>query len=203
LNGKVSLNLKDGKIVNVDLLHELSKIAQFQHSSAVEPATRLVQLTGDFDITNGVARTSNLKGTTEAGSLAAQGTVDLARENLNLRLTVVLSPGLSQTVGGTQIGGFLNTALANTQGELVIPVLVMGTLHQPLFAPDLESVAQMKLKNLVPNLDNPAALTTGILGQILRGKPGAPNAQPRQNPQPQQQAPEELKNLFDLFKNKK
>ena len=202
LNGKVSINLKDGKIANVDLLHELSKIAQFQRSSTVEPATRLVLLTGDFDIRNGVAQTNNLKATIDAGSVAAQGTVDLGREALNLHLTVVLSQGLSQTVGGSQIGGFLNTALANNKGELVIPVLVSGTFHQPVFAPDLEGVAQMKLKNLVPNLDNPAALTEGILGQILRGKPTAPQEQQQQQQQTPA-APDQLKNLFDLFQNKK
>jgi hypothetical protein len=163
LNGKVSLILKDGKIANIDLLHELSQIAQFQHSSAMEPATRLIQLTGDFDITNGVARTNNLKATIDAGSVAAQGTVDLAREALNLRLTVVFSQDMSQTVGGTQIGGFLNTALANNKGELVIPVLVTGTLHQPVFAPDLQSVAQMKVKNLLPSVDNLAISRMGSL----------------------------------------
>jgi uncharacterized protein involved in outer membrane biogenesis len=203
LNGKVSLSLKDGKVANVDLLHELSTIAKFQKpGSAVEPSTNVVQLSGDFDINNGVARTNNLKAAIEGGSLAGQGTVDLAHERLNLRLTVVMSHGLSQTVGGTQIGGFLNTALANNQGELVIPVLVTGTLHQPIFAPDLESVAQMKLKNLVPSVNNPSDLTNGILGQILGGKQAQSNGQQGQKPQ-QQTAPENIeKNLLDLLKNR-
>jgi AsmA protein len=201
LNGKVSLNLRNGKIANVDLLHELSTIAKFQKpGSAVEPATNVVQLSGNFDINRGVARTNDLKATIEGGSVAAQGTVDLAHEGLNLRLTVVLSQGLSQTVGGTQIGGFLNTALANNQGELVIPVIVTGTFRQPIFAPDFESIAQMKVKNLVPSMNNPSALTNGILGQILRGKPAAPNGQQQPNPQ-QEQAP--LNDLFNIFKNKK
>jgi hypothetical protein len=126
----------------------------------------------------------------------------LTHERLNLRMTAVLSQPFSQTVEGTQIGGFLNTALANDKVDLVIPVLVTGTLHQPIFAPDLEGVAQMKLKNLVPSTNNPSALTNGILGQILRGKPAAPNGQQEQNPQ-QQQAPDTLENLLKVFKNKK
>src|SRR5205085_2849730 len=78
LNGKVSLNLKDGKVANVDLLHELATIAQFQKTArAVEPFTQLVQMTGDFDIHNGVARTNNLKAVIDAGSIAANGSVDL------------------------------------------------------------------------------------------------------------------------------
>src|SRR5205814_2247088 len=125
LNGKVSLNLKDGKIANVDLLHQLATIAQFSNTArAVEPFTQLVQMTGDFDIKNGVARTNNLKATIDAGSISAAGAVDLAAQKLNMRLTAVLSQDYSQTVGGTGIGGFLNTDLANKNGELVIPVVI-------------------------------------------------------------------------------
>jgi uncharacterized protein involved in outer membrane biogenesis len=218
LNGKVSLGLKDGKIANVDLLHQLATIAQFQRTSrAVEPFTQLVQMTGDFDINNGVARTNNLKAIIDAGSLAAEGLVDLAQQKLNLHLTAVLSQDFSQSVGGTNIGGFLNTALANNKGELVIPVLVTGTFQEPMFAPDLQKVAQMKLQNLVPSISNPSDLTNGVLGQILRGKPGTPapeQQQPQQQPQQQQQPqpqqkppdqnqpPDKFKDFLDLLKNK-
>jgi uncharacterized protein involved in outer membrane biogenesis len=201
LSGRVSLNLKDGKIANVDLLHHLSTIGQFnQTAQAIEPFTQLNQLSGNFDIRNGVAQTNDLKASISAGSMAASGVVDLAREQLNLHLTAVLSSNYSQSVGGTGIGGFLNTALANANGELVIPVLVTGTFQNPQFAPDLQRVAEMKLKNVLPGVDNPAALTKGILGQVLRGKPG----QPGQSGLPVPAAvPNSLKNLFDTFgKNK-
>src|SRR5262249_32559753 len=112
----------------------------------------------------------------------------------DLHLTAVLSEGYSQTVGGTSIGGFLNTALANTKGELVIPVVVTGTFQDPHFAPDLQSVAQMKLQNLIPSIDNPAGLGKGVVEQILRGKPGQPV-------QPQQ--PGSLRDLLDLFQKGK
>ncbi len=175
LSGRVSLNLKDGKIANFDLLHQLATIAQFQRTAkAVEPFTQLVQLTGDFDINKGVARTNNLKAAIDAGSIAADGIVDLAQQKFNLHLTAVLSQQFSHSVGGTNIGGFLNTALANNKGELIIPVLVTGTFHEPQFAPDLEKVAQMKLQKLVPGLDDPAGLTHGILGEIRRGIPTLP-----------------------------
>src|SRR6185369_1180410 len=140
---------------------------------AVEPFTQLVRMTGNFDISNGVARTNNLKAVIDAGTLAASGIVDLAQQKLNLHLTAVLSQEYSQSVGGTGIGGFLNTALANNKGELVIPVLVTGTFQEPVFAPDLEQVARMKLENLVPDISNPAGFTNGILGQILKSNPEA------------------------------
>ena len=172
LNGKVSLKLNDGKIANVDLLHQLATIAQFQRTArAVEPFTQLIQLTGDFDIKNGMARTNNLKAVIDAGSIAASGTIDLAQQKVDLHLTTVLSQDYSQTVGSTNIGGFLNTALANNKGELVIPLLVTGTFQNPVFAPDLQKVAQMKLENLVPDIGNPADLKNRIFRDILRGKP--------------------------------
>jgi hypothetical protein len=60
----------------------------------------------------------------------------------------------------------MNTALANNQGELVIPVIVTGTFQHPQVAPDVQQVAQMKLQNLLPTSNNPGALTSGILGAI-------------------------------------
>ena len=53
--------------------------------------------------------------------------MNLADQSLNLHVTAVLNKALSQNVGGTKVGGFMNTALANNQGELVIPVIVTGT----------------------------------------------------------------------------
>jgi hypothetical protein len=67
---------------------------------------------------------------------------------------------------------------------LAVPVIVTGTFQNPQFAPDLQKVAQMKLRQLVPTADNPGQLTIGILGRILE----------RQKPQPskdQESPPEE------------
>ena len=93
----------------------------------------------------------------------------------------------------------MNTALANT-GELVIPVLATGTFQNPQFAPDLQRVGEMKLKNVVPGVDNPAGLTKGIFGQVLRGMPGRPGQSEPPVPEP---VPNSLKNLFDTFGKKK
>src|SRR5689334_8226773 len=88
-----------------------------------------------------------------------------------MRLNAVLNKDLSQKVGGTGIGGYLNTALANRNGELVIPVIVTGNVNKPLIAPDVQKLAQMKLNNLLPTAANPGALNSGIAG-ILGGKGG-------------------------------
>jgi hypothetical protein len=174
LNGKLALNLTNGKLMNVDLLHELASVGKFLGSSGVPGGSRgftnMAQLSGNFDVKNGVAQTNNLKAIIDGGTLAATGLVNLADQSLNMHVTAVLNKALSQEVGGTQIGGFMNTALANNQGELVIPVIVTGTFQHPAVAPDVQELAQMKLKNLLPTTKNPGQFTSGIIGQILGNK---------------------------------
>lgn len=170
LNGNLALNLVNGKLANVDLLHELASVGQFiggGFGNASKGFTNLAQLSGNFDIRDGVAQTDNLKAGIDGGTFAAKGMINLANDSLNLHVTAVLNKALSQGVGGTQIGGFMNTVLANNQGELVVPVIVTGTFQRPQITPDVQQLAQMKLQNLLPTSQNPGALTNGILGAIL------------------------------------
>src|SRR5438874_968101 len=167
LNGNMALNLVNGKLANVDLLHELATVGQFLGGgigTASKGFTNLVQLSGNFDVQNGVAQTDNLKAAIDGGTFAAKGLINLANESLNMHVTAVLSKAMSQGVGGTQIGGFMNTALANNQGGLVMPVIITGTFQHPQITPDMQQIAQMKLQNLLPTSKNPGALTNGILG---------------------------------------
>jgi uncharacterized protein involved in outer membrane biogenesis len=180
LNGNLNIDLTKGRLAHVDVLNQLSQIARFTggtQQAAAQPFTDIARLTGSFNVVNGLAQTSNLKALIPGGSLAAEGAVNLADQGLNMHVTAILEKALSQQVGGTQVGGFMNTALANAQGELVIPVLVTGTLNSPHFAPDLQKIAQMKLQNLLPTAANPGGAVSGILGAVLGGK----------NPQGQQQ----------------
>jgi AsmA protein len=186
LNGSMAINLTNGKLMNINLLHELASVGKFLGGNfdAAQNFTNLVQLTGNFDVKNGVAQTNNLNAVIDGGTLAAAGLVNLADQTLNLRVTTVLNKALSQQVGGTQVGGYMNTALANNQGELVMPVIITGTFQHPRVAPDVQQIAQMKLKNMLPNTRNPAELTTGILGAVLgqknQGGAGQPaNGQPK------------------------
>src|SRR6476661_8659269 len=187
LNGSMAINLTNGRLMNINLLHELASVGKFLGANfdAAKNFTDLVQLTGNFDVKNGVAQTNNLNAVIDGGTLAAAGLVNLADQSLNLHVTTVLNKALSQQVGGTQVGGYMNTALANNQGELVMPVIITGTFQHPRVAPDLQQIAQMKLKNMLPNTRNPAELTTGILGAVLgqknqSGAAGQPaNGQPK------------------------
>jgi len=173
LSGKLSLNLANGKLAHVDFLNQLAAVGRFVQSgggNAEQTFTNLVKLTGAFDINNGIAQTNNLQAVMDGGTLAAQGIANLADQSLNMHVTAVLTKSMSEKVGGTAIGGYMSTALENTNGELVIPVVVTGTLQKPQFAPDLKKIAEMKLQSIVPTGSNPAQATAGILGQVLGNK---------------------------------
>ena len=203
LNGTTALNVSNLRYTGVDLSHELASIAGFLKST--QPAkgfTDVSPLTGDIVVKNGMAQTSNLQAKLDIGSVAGVGTANLVDQTLNLHLTAVLSQAFSQQVGGTGIGGFMKTALANNQGELAIPVLVTGTFQNPKFMPDMQQMTQMRLKGLIPNSNNPGAAVSGLLGGLLGQKAGnaAPTqgqpqqAQPDQNPQ--QNAVDQIMGLF-------
>jgi AsmA protein len=196
LNGNLNLNLLNGKIAKIDLLNQLAAIGKFAGIGGGSKATDVAKLAGTFDIRNGVATTNNLQAAIAGGTMAATGSVNLADQSLNMHLTAVLNKKMSDQVGGTGVGGFMNTALANNKGELVIPVIVTGTFDRPNFAPDVQAIAQMKLKNLLPTTGNPGQLLGGLLGgksgqtqgQGLGGIVGAITGQKNQSQNNQQQA---------------
>jgi hypothetical protein len=185
LDGKVNLNLQNGKLVGIDLLNQLARIGQFvQGQKASEPFTNIARLTGDFNINKGVAQTNNLQAMIDGGNVAANGLVNLANQTLDMRLTAVLSKEYTQTVGGTTVGGYLTTALANSKGELVMPVLVTGSLTNPIVTPDYKTITQMKLENILPGSSG-----GGLLQSVIGGKQTAPASSGQQQPGTEGQQP--------------
>jgi hypothetical protein len=114
-----------------------------------------------------------------------------------MHATAVISQNVSQKAGGQNVGGFMKTALANNQGELVIPALITGTFAKPRFEPDVQQLAQMKLKGLIPSINNPASVA-GTLQNLL----GGPKS-PAETPQQGQQQPNAVQQLLGLFGKKK
>ncbi|OLB87482.1 MAG: hypothetical protein DMG84_10650 [Acidobacteria bacterium] len=196
LNGSANLNFNNVRLNGTDIAHQLAAIAGFARPGEGDHGfTNISRMTGNILVTNGVAHTNNLQALLDVGNVSATGTANLVTEALNLSVSAVLSKAMSQQVGGTSIGGYMNTALANNQGEIVIPVLVTGTFKNPRFAPDLQKLAQMKLKGLVPNFENPGAAASGILGTLL-GQKGNQTQQPQQQQQQQQPGVQQLLDLF-------
>ena len=197
LNGTMAITLANGKIMKLDLPGELAKIGKF---GGVQPKgyTAISQMSGTFNIRNGVADTNDMKAALDIGTMAANGTINLVNQGLSMHVTAVLNKGFSQQVGGTGVGGYLNTALANKNGELVLPVLITGNMNHPVVAPDVQQIAKMKVNNLLPTAggilnskggnNNLGSLVGGLLGgqqQQQQGQAAKPG-QPQQNQQNQQ-----------------
>src|SRR5215471_4838745 len=197
LNGTVNLNLNNLKYSGADILQQLGSIGGFlNQASASRTApgiTTISKMTGDILVKNGIAETNNLQAQLDVGSIGLAGTANLLDQALNMRATAVLAQAFSQKVGGNSIAGFMNTALANNQGQLVIPCLVTGTLSNPKFTPDAQQLAQMKLKGLMPDANNPSSAVS-VLNKLLGHGNGASQAQPQNqeqkpNQEQQQQKP--------------
>ncbi len=175
LNGTLAFDVTDGKLKNINILNEVARVGKFLNSAPAQASgagTDLKRLSGTMAINNGVASTNNLTAALNAGSLSANGLVNLVDQGLNMHMTAVLNNGTSQSVGGSGVGGYLNTALANNKGELVLPVLVTGSTAHPIITPDIQALAKMKLNNLLPTSGDPTKLTSGIIGAVA-GKQGA------------------------------
>jgi hypothetical protein len=205
LNGTVNLNFNNVKYSGADINHELASIAGFLNANpsgqASRGVTNILKMTGDIVVKNGMAQTNNLQAQLDMGNVGAAGTANLIDEALNMRVTAVLSQGFSQKVGGQNIGGFMKTALANPQGELVVPALVTGTFSNPRFLPDVQQLAQMKVKNLMPNINNPASVA-GALQNLLGGSANtAQGQQPSKEQQPQQNPVQQIMGIFGKKKN--
>jgi len=172
LSGTVDFQITNGQLKNINILNEVAKIGKFLNSAPAQSdsGTALRKFGGTLSIKNGVASTNNLSASLDAGSLAATGQLSLIDQGLNMHLNAVLGSQASQTVGGSGIGGFLNTALSNSNGELVVPVNVKGTTSHPVFTPDFQAMAQMKAKNLLPTTGDPTQLTSGLVGAISARK---------------------------------
>jgi AsmA protein len=203
LNGNMNLDFNNVKYSGADISHELASIAGFLNANSsaatAQGITNILKMTGHILVKNGIAQTNDLQAHLDMGTVGAVGTADLASEALNMRVTAVLSQASSQRVGGQNVSGFLKTALANNQGELVIPALVTGTFSKPRFEPDVQQLAQMRLKGLVPNLNNPASIA-GTLQNLLGGPKNPPDGQ--QQPQQQQQS-NPVQQVLGLFGKKK
>ncbi len=192
LNGTLNMTLANGKIMKLDLPGELSKIGKF---GGVTPKgyTAISQMSGSYNIHDGVAQTNDTKAALDIGTMAAEGTINLVSQALNMHVTAVLNKGFSQSVGGTGVGGYLNTALANKNGELVLPVLITGNMNHPMVAPDVQQIAKMKLNNLLPTaggLMNGKGGNNlgGLVGGLLGGQPQQQQPAKSGQPQKQQQA---------------
>jgi len=183
LNGTINLNFNNVRYAGVDVAHQLtSLLGSGQAAQKDQGFTNVLKMTGAILVKNGIAQTNNLQALLDIGNVGAVGTANLASQTLDMQVNAVLTKAFSQQVGGAGVGSLMNAALANSQGELVIPATVTGTFQNPRFAPDVQKMAQMKLKGLLPTGDNPLSGASSILGGLMGQKGQPAKGQPQQSP---------------------
>ena len=128
------MNFHDVRYSGADISHELVAIAGILglHQQN-QGSTNINEMTRSIAIQNGIAQNSNTEASLDIGNVGIAGTANLIDQALNLRVTAVLSTELTQKAGGTNVGGYRKTALANSQGQLVISAVVTGTFQHPRF----------------------------------------------------------------------
>ena len=181
LNGTINVNFNNMRYTGIDVGHQVLSMIGSKQPTKDQGYTNVQKMTGAIAVKSGVAQTNNLQATLDIGNVGAVGTANLVSQALNMQLTAVLSKAFTQEIGGA--GGYMTTALANNQGELVVPATVTGTLQNPKIMPDVQKMAQMKLKGLIPSGDNPLGAGSSILGGLMgqKGQAGT-TGQQQQNP---------------------
>jgi hypothetical protein len=201
LNGTVNVDFNNVQYSGANIGRELSSIAGFLNAGTAvkkeEGVTNIQKITGNIAVKNGIAQTNDLQAQMDIGIIGLAGTASLVTQALNMHATAVISQAVSQKVGGQSVGGFMKTALANNNGELVIPALITGTFSNPKFEPDVQQLAQMKLKGLIPDINNPASVAGKV--QNLLGGPKNPAGDTQQ----QAQQPNPVQQIMGLFGKKK
>lgn len=139
LNGNAAIKLTEGAIKGIDVAATLrdlkSKFGTLkgQHSQAASGSqkTDFSELSGTFNIKNGVARNNDLQGKSPLLRLAGEGEVDIGRETLNylLKASVVAT---TKGQGGRE--------LADLSG-ITVPVRLTGTFAKPAYSIDFSGVA--------------------------------------------------------------
>jgi AsmA protein len=196
LNGTINVNFNNVRYAGVDISHQLLSMIGSGQTGKDQGFTNIQKMTGTILVKNGIAQTNNLQATLDIGNVGATGTANLATQILNMQLTAVLSKAFTQQLGGAAGGAaggnYMSAALANSQGELVIPAIVGGTFQNPKIMPDVQKMAQMKLKGLMPTADNPLGGASSILGGVTGQKGQQPGQQQNQ-----------VNQIMGLFGNKK
>jgi len=171
LGGRGNVMLRDGKIRGFDIAGTLRKLANPLAETGPQE-TDFAQLSGSFQVTNGVARNDDLFMASPLLRVTGKGTVDLVRQAMDYHV--------KPTLVGTLTG----------QGDTVavrkgfsVPLHITGPFAAPKVKPEMD--AATILQNVQGGSSGKVG---GVIGQILQGGQQAPAEQPKQAPA-EQQAP--------------
>ncbi len=157
LQGKGSLSVTNGELHTLDLLGGLGQIAQLTPLDSLKSGvTRFDDIRADYDILNQKITTQNAMLVSEDFQIEGQGDVTFGGI-LNFRLSVYLSPALSQRI---------SPRLGENARLGPIPILIVGPVSQPQVRQDPLLITSF-LQSLVQ--EQFAKITSGFLPKNRQG----------------------------------
>ncbi|GLQ05717.1 AsmA family protein [Sneathiella chinensis] len=124
LNGNGRILFEDGAIKGINLAAMARNVTNAFQGSGDEQKTDFAELSGTFDIKNGLLTNSDLLMKNPFIRLTGSGTVNMPPQTLDYRLEPKLVAS-SEGQGGGQAGG------------IMVPIKITGGWDDPKFAPDL------------------------------------------------------------------
>ncbi len=130
LHGQGSVLVTDGSIQGIDITAFISALGQgdFDLRQGPNAKTAFSDLGGSFTISDGIAETHDLKMMSPLLKVVADGTVDLARSNLDILTHPEIVKGPEGNGGSNALAG------------LTVPVRIEGPLDAPQIRPQIGSV---------------------------------------------------------------
>ncbi|MEQ8965151.1 MAG: AsmA family protein [Azospirillaceae bacterium] len=137
LNGNAAVVLRDGALKGVNIAEMVRNIGSaFTNSDSGEARTTdFAEFGGTFAITDGVARSEDLRMLAPLFRIEGRGQTAIPERSLDFRV----EPRAVATIEG-QGGQFEETGVR-------VPILIGGTWSEPRFAPDLEGLIRGTLEN--------------------------------------------------------
>jgi AsmA protein len=137
LGGKGRVAFHNGAIVGINLAAMARNVTAAYQGNAIggERATDFAELSGSFNIRNGVLTNDDLWLQAPVLRVAGRGQVNLPPRTLDYRLESKAAPTLEGEGGKREVAG------------LLVPVIISGPWHNLTFTPDLTSVARRALED--------------------------------------------------------
>jgi uncharacterized protein involved in outer membrane biogenesis len=173
LNGAGRASMRNGKLIGVNVVAQaLNKVDNVPGIGALVPAsvvanhpalfrspdTDIQEASLTFQLTGPRITSHDIAVQSTDYSIMGDGWFDMDK-NINLAARILMSKGFSdELIAAKQNASFL----ANTDGQIEIPLRITGQLPKPAVVPDVGILAQRAAGHAVQNQ----------LGRLLRGKKG-------------------------------
>jgi AsmA protein len=184
LSGKGELKFNDGAIVGIDLANMVRNVQSsfgLGEVPAEKPRTDFSELIVPFTVSEGVAQLNNAQVSSPLLRAAADGTADLVKETLDMRVVPTFVATLKGQGDTKQRSG------------VMVPVLIGGTFDKPKFRPDIKGILNQPLpdkealKQMAPSGQDIKETQKDIekkAQDVLKGLPFGKPQQPRPQPTP-------------------